>query len=170
MVVDDGTQAPLANEGRHLTTQSFSIPTPTCTHTCTYTHHTQPNPNPRFIAYRAPIWSSFLKGHAAGHNKNRAYIEQSQIKNLVFQLNNNIFHWLKYKTNMCCSTITCKVLLNQPHSKLGQHCTVRCSILTKPINRRCACLVLLCSTLIPMNKYAMHPLIQSDLPVQLYYS
>ena len=28
----------------------------------------------------------------------------------------------------CYSTLTCKVLLNRPHSKFGQHCTFRCLI------------------------------------------
>ena len=59
---------------------------------------------------------------------------------------NNIFN---QKSSSWHSTVTCKVLLNRPHSKLGQHCAVRCFILTKPISRRCACLVLLCATLAP---------------------
>ena len=28
-------------------------------------------------------------------------------------------------------TVTCKLLLNQPHSKLGQNCAARCLILTR---------------------------------------
>ena len=44
-------------------------------------------------------------------------------------------------------TVTCIVLLFRPHSKLGQHCALRYRILTKRINRRCAYLVLLWSTL-----------------------
>ena len=52
----------------------------------------------------------------------------------------------------CCSTVTCKVLMNRPHHKLGQYCTARCSILTTYATRRCACLVLLCAMLTPLKK------------------
>ena len=61
------------------------------------------------------------------------------------------------KIESCFSTGTCKVLLNQPHSKLGQHCPDRCSILTRRDNRRRACLVLLCVMLTPLNTDTMHP-------------
>ena len=60
--------------------------------------------------------------------------------------------------------VTCKILLNQPHGKLGQHCTARCSILTMHDTRRRACLVLLCAMLTPLNKDETLPLIQSDSP------
>ena len=39
------------------------------------------------------------------------------------------------KSYKCYSTVTCKVLLNQPHSKLGQYWTVRCSMLTRQSSR-----------------------------------
>ena len=45
------------------------------------------------------------------------------------------------------------VLLDQPNSKLEQHCTVKCSILTRHDNRGLACLVLLCAKLTPFNNY-----------------
>ena len=38
--------------------------------------------------------------------------------------------------NICCSSVTCKVLLNGPQSKLGQLCATRCSVLTLHANRR----------------------------------
>ena len=31
-----------------------------------------------------------------------------------------------YGVNTCYSTVTCKVLLNQPHGKLSQQCAIRC--------------------------------------------
>ena len=53
----------------------------------------------------------------------------------------NGFNKLDLTMNTCYSTITCKVLLNQPHSKLGQNCAVRCSILTRHNIRRHTCLI-----------------------------
>ena len=53
-------------------------------------------------------------------------------------------------SHLCYCTITCKVLLNCPHSKLGPHCTVRCLILTRRDNRRRACLTLLCAKHTPL--------------------
>ena len=54
------------------------------------------------------------------------------------------------RNNVCCSAVTCKVLLNWPHSKLGQHCAVRFSILTRHDTGRRTCLELLCATLTPL--------------------
>ena len=43
------------------------------------------------------------------------------------------------------SAETCKVLLNQPYCKVGQHCAVRCLILTRCNNRSRANLALRCA-------------------------
>ena len=61
------------------------------------------------------------------------------------------FYWCFHHTleklskflNLCYSTLTCKVLLNQPHSKLGQHCAARSLILTRRNTRIRAYLALL---------------------------
>ena len=42
------------------------------------------------------------------------------------------------KVNLCYSIITCKVLFNWTHSKLGQYCTDSLPNLGKRITRRCA--------------------------------
>ena len=51
----------------------------------------------------------------------------------------------------CYSTITCKILLNKPHSKLGQHCAARYLILTRRDTRKRARLALLCAKLTLLN-------------------
>ena len=43
----------------------------------------------------------------------------------------------------CYSTVTCKGLLNWPHSKLGQYCAYSLPNLGKRNNRRCASIALL---------------------------
>ena len=58
----------------------------------------------------------------------------------------------------CYINITCKVLLNLLHSKLGQHCTVRCLILTRSDNKSRTCLALHCAKHTPLNKGETHPL------------
>ena len=68
--------------------------------------------------------------------------ERSLNNCLLIQKCEYIFWYLAtdcYYFYICLCTVKCKVLLNRPHSKLGEHCTVRCSILTKRIIRRCAC-------------------------------
>ena len=52
----------------------------------------------------------------------------------------------------CYINVTCTVLLNRLHSKLGQHCTVRCLILTRSDNRSRICLALHCAKHTPLNK------------------
>ena len=59
-------------------------------------------------------------------------------------------------SNECYSTVTCKVLLNQPQCKVGQHWAARCSILTRRHNRSRARLALLCTKHPPLNKGESH--------------
>ena len=72
------------------------------------------------------------------------------------------------QVNLYYTTVTSKVFFNWTNSKLGQHWTVRYSILTRRATRRRTCLVLRCTSLTLLNKDATHPLtlIQSDLPAQ----
>ena len=48
------------------------------------------------------------------------------------------------------------VLLNKPHSKLGQQCPGRCLILTRCDNRGRACIAFLCAKHTPLNNGESH--------------
>ena len=76
---------------------------------------------------------------------------------LFYYLNFKFSPSLKRLLNVCYSTITWKVLFNQPHSKLGHYCAARCLILlTWHDSRRRTCLTLLCAKQTPFNKDESH--------------
>ena len=69
------------------------------------------------------------------------YSIQKWLKNLILSIQwgseyqtSLVFKWSKWSrrpkgpvwNDVCYSTVTCKALLNRPHSKLVQHCAVRC--------------------------------------------
>ena len=62
--------------------------------------------------------------------------------------------------HLCYSTVTCKVLLNRPQHKIGQHCTIRCLILTRLDNRSRASLVLLYVIYLLSIAQSTHPWIR----------
>ena len=53
------------------------------------------------------------------------------------EYNQNTGIILPYQSNyyISYSTVTCRVLLNRPNSKLGQHCIYRCYIVNQRINK-----------------------------------
>ena len=78
--------------------------------------------------------------------------EEKKIFLICFSLK-YVFRVPGEKMYLCHSTVTCKLLLNWPHGKLGQHCARSCSILAKHFSKRCASIALFCATLTPLNKF-----------------